>query len=195
MLSAGLQIAAVELELAGGLAHPLFEDYADHQYPLVTPVAQARVAVDFLSRLSLGGSFLAVIGGEAPNRAGCCGRDSGNAAFSATALLLSLRYQSEGKPQYWVEGGMGTGHLISLQTDNSSEHPPLRGHAGICARIATGARWAVARNLRLGGELAWVLWTNVEQGAGQGPQNAPAQSGLSTNALLLLGSIAFSGLP
>jgi hypothetical protein len=157
----------------------------------VTPAIQARIAFGILEHLSLGGSFLAVIGGEAPNRVACCGSDSGNQAFSATAAIASLRLHSGGTPQYWVEGGLGTGHLISLQTENSFEHPPLRGHAGVCARIATGLRWTIRENLLLGGELAWIRWSNVEEAAGSGPFNAPAKSGLATSALLFVATIAF----
>jgi hypothetical protein len=137
LLAAGFP--PVELELAGGMAHSLESSPEGSDYPSLKPLVQARVAVDFQNQLSLGGSFLAVIGGEAPNRAACCGSDSGNQAFSATAALVSLRYRFSGTPQYWVEAGLGTGHLISLQTENSFEHPPLRGHAGVCARIATSA--------------------------------------------------------
>ena len=190
MLSAGLQIAAVELELGGGAAHTLEGDYSYHEYPFLKSTLQARVAVDLLSHLSLGGSFLAVIGGEAPNRVACCGDDSGNQAFSATAAFVSLGYRFSGEPQYWLEGGLGTGHLISLQTENSSEHAPLRGHAGLSARIATGLRWTIREQLLLGGELAWIRWTNVEE-AESGPLGI-ARSGLSTTALLLLATIAFS---
>ena len=134
----------VELELAGGAAHTLEGNYTSHEYPFLKPALQARVAVDFLSQLSLGASFLAVIGGEAPNRVACCLYDSGNQAFSATAALASLRYRFSGTPQFWGEGGLGTGHLISLQTESAFEHAPLRGHAGFCARLAAGLRWPVA---------------------------------------------------
>ena len=39
---------------------------------------QARVSAGVLDAVSIGASFLAVIGGEAPNRVACCGNDSGN---------------------------------------------------------------------------------------------------------------------
>ena len=94
LLAAGF--APVELELAGGIAHSLESAYESSPYPLLTPAVQARVAFDFLDHLSLGGSFLAVVGGEAPNRVACCGSDSGNQAFSATAALVSLRYHFSG---------------------------------------------------------------------------------------------------
>lgn len=179
----------VELELAGGAAHTLEGNYTPYEYPFLKPALQARVAVDFLSQLSVGASFLAVIGGEAPNRVACCLYDSGNQAFSATAALASLRYRFSGTPQFWGEGGLGTGHLISLQTESAFEHAPLRGHAGFCARLAAGLRWPVGQNMLLGGELAWIRWSNVEH-AESGPFGI-AQSGLSTSALLFLATIAF----
>jgi hypothetical protein len=196
VLAAGsLRFAGLELELGSGVAHSL-ETYRSTSYPLVTPTLQGRVAVRVHDRLSLGGSFLAVIGGEARNGVACCGPDSGNQAFTATAALLSLRYHFPGDaPRWWMEGGAGIGHLISLQTDSASEHPPLRGRAGVSGRMAFGLGWEVAQNLRVGGELAGVVWTNVEQAAGGGNGDAPAQSGLWTPALLLLASVGFSIAP
>jgi hypothetical protein len=193
LLAAGFP--PVELELDAGAAHTLEGDYSYHEYPFLKPALQARVGLNVHEHLSVGASFLAVIGGEAANRPGCCGTNTGNQAFSATAAFIALRYLSVGMPQYWIEGGIGTGHLISLQTENSDEHPPLRGHAGLSGRIATGVRWPMSKNVLLGGELGWTLWTNVEQAAGAGPNGAPAQSGLWTHALLLLASIAFSVSP
>src|SRR6266478_7697832 len=110
VLAAGsLRLAGLELELGGGVAHSL-ETYYASSYPLVTPTLQARVAVGLHDRVSLGGSFLAVIGGEARNRVACCGPDTGNQAFTATAAILSLRYRFPGDAlQPWVEGGAGIG--------------------------------------------------------------------------------------
>jgi hypothetical protein len=50
----------------------------------------------------------------------------------------------------------------------------------------------VAERLLLGAELAWMRGTNVEHGPGGGIGLDPAQSGLSTSALLLLVSVGFS---
>src|SRR5205814_10079377 len=111
-------------------------------------------------------SFLAVTGGEAPNRVAGCGNDRGSHAFSATAGVVSVRFHSVGAPQYWIEGGLGLGHLISLQTESAFEHPPLRGHTGLSVRVSTGLRWAASDNFLLGGELAWMRWSNVERAAG-----------------------------
>jgi len=110
-------------------------------------------------------------------------------AFSATAALLTVRLRTSGDFQWWAEGGIGTGHLISLQIDDSFEHPPRRGHAGPAFRLAGGIRYFVADQLALGGELAWMHWTNVEWAAGDTNRNDPAQFGQSTSALLLLFSV------
>jgi hypothetical protein len=189
-----LHWSPVELELAGGVAHSLERAY-ETDYPRWTPMVQGRLGVGLLDHLSLGGSFLAVLGGEAPNKVACCGTDSGNQAFKATAGFVSLRLHSGQMPQYWVEAGLGPGHLISLQTESAFEHPPLRGRGGLCARIAAGLRWTLGQNGLLGAELAWIRWSNVEQAAGFGSFNAPAQSGLSTTALLFLASVGFSIAP
>jgi len=105
---------------------------------------------------------------------------------------LTVRLRTSGDFQWWAEGGIGTGHLISLQIDDSFEHPPRRGHAGPAFRLAGGIRYFVADQLALGGELAWMHWTNVEWAAGDTNRNDPAQFGQSTSALLLLFSVGFS---
>src|SRR5256885_500873 len=129
----------VELELGGGFAHPL-QGSPDTSggYPFAAPALQSRVAVDFSDQLSCGAMFLAVVGGEAPNRIFASFNTPGPKAFKATSLLSSLRVHSPGSLQYWVEGGLGVGHLISLSTENAFEHAPLRGHAGLSGRMAAG---------------------------------------------------------
>jgi hypothetical protein len=191
LLATGALGPTFELEVAGGVAHSL-ESSPGYTYPFAVPAVQGRAAIDFAPGVAVGGTFLAVVGGEAPNHAGCCGSTTGNQAFSATAALITLRVRSSGNIQAWAEGGIGTGHLISLQTDDSFEHPPRQGHAGLAFRLAAGVRDVVAERLLLGAELAWMHWTNVEHGPGGGIGLDPAQSGLSTSALLLLVSVGFS---
>ena len=180
----------VELELGGGFAHPL-QGSPDTSggYPLAAPVLQSRLALDISDTVSGGATFLAVMGGEAANRVSGV-PDTGNKAFKATALLFSLRLHSPGSLQYWVEGALGVGHLISLQTDNSLEHAPLRGHAGLSARLAAGIRSSVGKRFLLGGELGLTAWSNVESG----PTGAfgARLSGLSTWAMTLLLSVTYS---
>lgn len=183
-----------EFEIGGGLAHSLETgNYPTNTYPFARPALQARAALDFVPGVALGGTFLAVVGGEARNSTACCGSDSGNQAFSATATLVTLRVHSSGEVQFWAEGGAGTGHLISLQTESSFENPPLRGRAGLALRLGAGVREAVAGRFLLGAELAWTRWSNVEQGPGAGsPGYNPARYGLSTSALLLQVSAGFA---
>jgi hypothetical protein len=181
----------LELELAGGIAHPLEGSPrgGSYEYPFAAPTVQARAALNLAPRLSVGAMFLAVIGGEAENRTACCNVTTGHQAFSATATLLTLRLRSSGPVQFWAEGGLGTGHLISLQTNDAFEHPPLRGHAGVAFRAAAGVRYAGPDAPVLGAEVAWLVWTNVEHGPGGGNGSDPAQYGLTTSALLLLVSV------
>ena len=188
-----LPFGPVELEVGGGAAHTLETSRSETDYPSWKPLAQMRIGVGVVEHFFLGASFLGVLGGEARNGVACCGNDTGNQAFFATALLLSLRYVLESTPQVWLEGGLGTGHLISLQTESSFEHPPLRGHAGLCARVAMGLRGRVSENVLIGGELAWIRWSNVEQESQI--FNQPPITGLSTSALLLLASVTFSLAP
>ena len=181
----------VELELGGGFAHPL-QGSPDTSggYPFAEPALQSRVAVDFSDQLSCGATFLAVVGGEAPNRIFASFNTPGPKAFKATALLFSLRVHSPGSLQYWVEGGLGVGHLISLQTENAFEHAPLRGHAGLSGRMAAGLRSSIGRRFLLGGELGFTAWSNVE--SGPTGYNGASQSGLSTWAMTLLLSVTYS---
>jgi hypothetical protein len=182
----------VELELGGGLAHSLESSLdVNGGYALATPALQSRLAVDYSDLLSLGATFLAVMGGEAVNRASAWpGNVGGNRAFKATALLFSLRVHSSGSPQFWAEGGLGVGQLISLQTDKTLEHAPLRGHAGLATRLATGLRWALGERFLLGGELGLTRWSNVESG----PTGCCGYSlsGLDTWAATLLFSVTYS---
>ena len=180
----------VELELGGGFAHPLEPSpEASGGYPLAAPVIQSRLALDLGDALSCGATFLAAPGGEAANRISSV-PDTQNRAFKATALLFSLRVHSSGRLQFWGEGGLGIGHLISLQTENSFEHAPLRSHAGLSARLAGGIRSAVGKRLLLGGELGLTRWSNVESGP-TGAFGTPL-SGLSTSAMTLLFSATYS---
>jgi hypothetical protein len=176
--------ANVELELGAGAAHSLESDSTSSSYPFAVLALQPRVAVDLWNTFSVGASFLGIIGGEAVNGAGGFTTATGHGAFTATATLLSVRVHSPGAPQVWAEFGGGIGHLISLQTDNSFEHAPLRGHAGFSMRLAGGARWPVGPTLLLGGELGLTRWSNVETGP-TGPSGVPT-SGRSTWALNLL---------
>jgi hypothetical protein len=185
----------VELEFGGGFAHSLESSPdASGGYPFAAPALQSRVAVDFSDLLSVGATFLAIVGGEAPNGVSSSppfpGQSEGLRAFTATALLFSLRIHSSGSPQLWAEGGLGVGHLISLQTENSFEHAPLRGHAGLSTRLAAGLRWPVSNRVLLGGELGLTSWSNVE--SGPTGYNGTPLSGLSTFAAMLLFSVTYS---
>ena len=180
----------VELELGAGAAHPLEGDSTSSSYPFASFTLQPRVALDLWNTFSVGASFLAIVGGEAVNGTAGVPTDTGHGAFTATSTLLSARVHSPGPPQVWAELGGGIGHLISLQTDNSFEHAPLRSHAGFSMRLAGGARWPVGPRLLLGGELGLTRWSNVETGA-TGPFGNPT-SGRSTWALNLLFTTTYS---
>src|SRR5437870_1491951 len=69
LLAAAAFSPAFELEVGSGVAHSLETDLG-YEYPLVVPAIQGRTAIDFPPGLALGGMFLAVVGGEAPNRHG-----------------------------------------------------------------------------------------------------------------------------
>lgn len=84
LAAASLGLPVLELELAGGAAHPLAPpdatsdlDCADscYDYPLASPVVEARIAVDARDTIALAATALAVVGSQ------------GLDGFSATAVL------------------------------------------------------------------------------------------------------------
>ena len=194
LIAAGLLSApALELELAGGLAHTLEENYGRTDYPALVPAAQARAGLRLTDHLSIGATFLAVLRGESPKSRGLAG---GQAGFEAVAGFASVRLHTAGEARLWIEGGAGIGHLISLQSETNDEHLPFGGRGAPAFRAAAGARTREGRAL-FGVELAWVRWNGVEQPAGIGGSGSPvpAASGLSTSALLLLLSIGLVAFP
>jgi len=177
---------AIELELAGGGAHAQATPDSYGSYPLAVPALQARAAIDLGKTVSFDARFLAILGGEAP-----ANYDTDTAAFKAVAGLAVMRLHSQAYPQLWFEGGLGFGHLISLQQGPSNELAPRRGHAGLVALLGTGIRFA-AKTWLLGAELSWVNWTNVEH---REDCCGPTRAGLSTQALLLMFSVGYSLVP
>ena len=198
MLTAALLIAAglfgapaLELEIAGGLAHTLEENYGKTDYPALVPAAQARAGLRLTDHLSIGGTFLAVLGGQSPKSLSA--NSAGQSGFKAVAGLVSLRLHTPGETGAWIEGGAGTGHLISLQSDRNFEHPPLSGRGAAAFRLAVGGRIREGRAI-FGLEVAWLRWYGVERPCCDGTGNMAA-SGLSTDALLLLFSVGFAISP
>ena len=183
--------ALAEFELGAGLARslePLY--YSDDGYPTAAAL-YGRLAIDLPDHLSAGVGFVGIPGREASKDLPCCGSNSGAAAFKAAAGFALLRLHTAGDLQLWAEAGAGPGHLISLQENNSFEHPPLRGHSGPAFLIATGVRFRHAGWL-YGAGLSWLHWTRVEQAENAGCCIRPAQFGLSTSALLVLLTIGYS---
>jgi hypothetical protein len=189
MTAALLLAAALDVQVGLGGAHAL--DAAQSSYPFAAPTLHFRAAADF-EHVAVGGSFLAVVDGEAPNSVACCD-SSGSGAFEAVAGFASVRLHTSGTWQFWGEGSAGFGHLISLQTDNPFEHTPLRGHGGPAYALGVGVRRVEARWPLMEAGLCWVTWTHVEESAHPaGTFEQPFQSGLTTSALLLLLSVGWS---
>lgn len=156
---------------------------------MVVPALQGRAAIDLFERVSFDARFLALLGGEAPRLYDT----KGDGAFKAVASLAVARLHSRTTPQFWIDAGLGVGHLISLQQNFSDESPPLRGRAGLAALLGTGVR-VTAKSWLFGANLSWVHWTQAEH-AEASCCNAPAQSGLSTSALLLMLTAGHSFAP
>ena len=194
LIAAGLLGApALELELASGFAHSLEEaTVSSASYQAAVFTGQARAALEFADRVSLGASLGAILGGQAPNLVACCGDVHSSPAFTATAAIASLRLRSQTAVQLWGQAGAGVGHLISLQQNDNFEHPPLRGRGGVVLQLAGGARTFVARQVAIGFELQWLRWSNVEQGPGAFCDGSGCPHPQATTALLLLLSLTWS---
>jgi hypothetical protein len=97
---------------------------------------------------------------------------------------------------HFAELELGGGVAHSLESHYLSSYPPVT--PAVQARVAVGLHDRVslgASFLAVIGEMAGIVWTNVEQASGTGCCNAPARSGLWTPALLFLASIGFSIAP
>jgi len=96
----------LEADVAIGAAHSLETSApassSGYSYPFAAPLIQGRLTVEALDYLAIGGTVLAILGGEARNAAACCGDDRGNEAFSAAAVQLTIRLHSMGPTEYWL---------------------------------------------------------------------------------------------
>lgn len=148
LLAAAAFSPAFELEVGSGVAHSLETDLG-YEYPLVVPAIQGRTAIDFPPGLALGGMFLAVVGGEAPNRTACCNLTRGYKAFSATATLFTLRVRSSGDVQVWGEGGLGVGPgstfvVVNYTAETLSSDPVIVDANHFYLRDGKGRRFTVS---------------------------------------------------
>jgi len=175
---------SLEIEFAGGVGHTLEEAQGggprdlSPSYPF-TPALSARAAYDLSDRVSVGLSFMSVLGRD-PDSFYIFDDPS---AFKAVAGFVSARVHTSGASQFWFGAGFGIGHLIRLQQSDSFEHPRLSGRAGPSIEISAGARHFLWNPVAAGIDLHAVMWSNVEHA---GAPNNPAATGLTTWALLLL---------
>jgi hypothetical protein len=158
----------------------------------VTPALQARAGVDLTGFLEADAVFLGVLGDQTSSSS-CGSGCTGNASFSAYSLFAALRPHTTGKVQFWLEGGVGVGHLVSLSDDDLFEDPAIHGRGGIALRFGGGVRWFVQPTFSLGMELAWTSWSNLSRPAyTYGTEDRPADPNFSTGATLLLFSLGWS---
>lgn len=177
---------AIELEAGVGIARPYEDRFADFSYD-VAPSFKLRAGVDFVDHVGLSLSFVSANGPEG----------SGEPlpfqpAFAAWAALVDVRLHSSGDFQFFVDGGLGPGHLIRLQENNlidSEDHPPFSGTAALAWRVAAGVRGRILESLWLGADLSLTGWNGVFRPFST--RAGPAASDLSAYALTAMLSLTF----
>jgi hypothetical protein len=181
--------AALEIEVAGGVAKPLDPEYGAGP---ATAGLHARAGVDFFDHVTLSLGLLGMPGPTGRETFGDFTFDRG-AAFHAISGLALLRLHSAGRVQGFVEGGLGPGHLISLAAEEHFENPPEHGRSGISFWLGAGGRCFVTNGFAVGVTAAWTDWSNVSRPAFvYGATNVPASSELRPSALLLLLHVGWS---
>jgi hypothetical protein len=187
LLAAG---AALEVEISGGVAHPLAPAPAEDDGPSAVAL-QARAGVDFADHLTVSGAVFGVPGSGTTTDS--CGSDCrGNASFSALSGLAIIRLHSAGEVQAYVEGGLGIGQLSSLSGDDLFENPALHGGTGLSLWLGLGGRWFVTPRLAVGLTGGWTNWSNISRPAFTfGATDIPATTSLKASALLLMFSVGW----
>jgi len=176
---------AIELEAAVGIARPYEPGFTDFSYDLA-PIFKLQAGVDFDDHVALSLSFVSAKGPE-----GTADRFPFQPAFAGWAGLVNLRLHSSGNFQFFVEGGLGPGHLIRLQENSlidSEDHPPFSGRGALAWRIATGVRGRVFESLWMGADLSFMTWNGIVR---QASNRQEAASDLSAHALAAMLSLAF----
>lgn len=149
---------AIELEAAAGIARPYEDRFIDFSYDLA-PIFHLRAGVDLRDHVGLSLSLISANGGQ-----GSSNPFPLQPAFAAWAALATLRFHSAGDFQFFIEGGLGPGHLIRLQVNDPAEledHPPFSGTAALAWRVAAGVRGRVSEFLWLGADLSFTEWSGV----------------------------------
>ncbi len=177
---------AIELEAGAGIALPYEDRFIGFSYDLA-PIFHLRAGVDVRDHLGLSLSLVSANGGEGSARAFPV-----QPAFAAWAALATVRLHSAGDFQFLVEGGLGPGHLIRLQTSDPGgieDHPPFSGTAALAWRVAAGVRGRVSEFLWLGADLSFTLWNGVVRPFST--RTGPAASDLSASCVAAMLSLTF----
>jgi hypothetical protein len=177
---------AIELEGGAGLARPYEDRFTGFSYALA-PIFHLRAGVDLRDRLGLSVSLISANGGQ-----GSAPAFPLQPAFAAWAALATIRFHSAGDFQVLVEGGLGPGHLIRLQTTDPAgveDHPPFSGTAALAWRVAAGVRGRVSEFLWLGADLSLSGWNGVVRPFTT--RAGPAASDLSAYCLAAMLSLTF----
>ena len=149
MLAALLLAAALlpELEVALGAAGAVGPDAPDS-----TPLAFAlrvRAGVELSDHFTLSAALLGMPGSEA-QQTSCDVSCYGNGSFKAISGLALLRAHTAGDLQFFLEGGIGAGHLISLSGDDLFQNPAEHGRGALAYWLGGGGRWFAKRQVALG---------------------------------------------
>ena len=145
------------------------------------PGAMLRGAVEIspVEHFGLGLTVLDVPG-SSPSMESCGSPCSGYGSFSAISGLLTARWYAGQQWRWYLEGGAGVGHLVSLANDDLFEHPALHGSGGFAWLLGFGVRRHVGDHAAIGMAAQMTQWTNVTQPAHTyGLVTFPDQHGLS----------------
>ena len=130
--------------------------------------------------LALGVSLLDVPGSS----------DDSGASFAAVSGLATIRWQPN---WFFLEGGVGAGHLITFSSADQVENPPEHGRGGFAWLAGLGGKWNVADHVAVGVEGMLTAWNRVYQPAHTyGDENIPAYSDLSVVGAFVLVSVWLS---
>ena len=184
-----LLAAALEIEASGGAALP------SAPTPSVTEktgvALQIRAGADFMDHVTVSAALLGIPGSDAPT--GCSFGSPCSATFTAVSGFGIVRLHTAADLQVFAEAGVGIGKLIGLSASDYFENPPLRGDVGPAFLLGGGGRWFVGRQVALGLEAAWTLWTRVSRPQFvYGATTFPARDDLTVSAVLLLFSVGWS---
>jgi hypothetical protein len=167
-------VAAIPLALQLGAGYGVGTDFGSNTHPGI-PI---RVGVDgqVSEGFSLSLSLLDVPGSK-PAQTSCASPCPGNGSFAAISGLATMRWTLE---TFFVEGGAGIGHLITLSSGDLFQNPVLHGRGSFSWVFGGGAKIDLGDHADVGIEALLTGWNGVAQDAfNNGTTQVQAQADIS----------------